>query len=146
MTIELVSHPDLSEDELVGLYDAVGWTAYTKGEARTQLADAVRNSTYVVAARDDGRLVGLARVLTDGVAICYLQDILVDPDQQRTGVGRRLLEHCLDRYADVRMHVLMTDDEPKQRAFYQSLGYQNTRDLKKVTLNTFVRAKNGPLS
>ena len=49
----------------------------------------------------------------------YLQDILVRPEHQRTGVGRQLLAVCLERYSHVRQKVLLTDDEAQER-FYES--------------------------
>jgi len=74
-------------------------------------------------ARDGQVLVGLARVVSDKATICYLQDVLVHPDHQREGVGRQLVELALKPYAHVRQKVLLTDDEPGQKAFYESLGY-----------------------
>jgi ribosomal protein S18 acetylase RimI-like enzyme len=128
---------DIDADELVGLYAAVGWTAYTKDPEL--LVAAVRGSTYVVAARRDGKLVGLARALSDGATICYLQDILVHPDAQRGGVGRALVTAVLEHFGPVRQQVLLTDDEPGQRAFYESLGFTEIRDLGAGTLRAFVR-------
>jgi predicted N-acetyltransferase YhbS len=49
--------------------------------------------------------------------------VLVLPDEQRDGVGRALVQAVLDRYRTVRQKVLLTDDEPDQRAFYEALGY-----------------------
>ncbi|WP_029135682.1 GNAT family N-acetyltransferase [Nakamurella lactea] len=107
--------------ELLALYDAVGWSAYTRDPDR--LTAAVAGSHAVLTARDDdGRLVGLARTISDGASVCYLQDILVHPDAQRTGVGRTLLTAMLAEYADLRQFVLLTDDDRTQRAFYTSLG------------------------
>lgn len=126
--------PDVAD--LVTLYDAVGWTAYTKDP--DGLLRAVTNSAFVVTAWRGDVLVGLARCLSDDVAICYLQDILVRPDGQKTGLGRRLLEACRERYGHVRMTVLLTDDRPEQRAFYAAMGFCNTKDLERVTLNAFV--------
>ena len=137
MQIETVNA--VSTEELVALYDAVGWTTYTVDAAA--LTRAVCASTQVFTARRDGRLVGLARVLSDEVSIAYLQDILVHPDAQRMGVGRALMEACLARFSDVRAFVLMTDDRPQQLTFYASLGLSNTRTLTQVQLNTFVRFK-----
>lgn len=127
-------------DELVALYRAVGWTAYAD-DADT-LTRAIAGSSFVVTARRDGTLVGLARAICDDATICYLQDILVVPDAQRTGVGSRLAREILHRYATVRQKVLLTDDEPAQRAFYQSLGYTEIRDVTQAPLRAFVRFDN----
>ena len=135
LSIELA--PVLGMDEVMALYRSVGWTAYTDDAAL--LESALAGSSLVVAGRRDGCLVGLARVISDGATICYLQDVLVHPDSQRTGVGRALVLAALKPYAAVRQKVLLTDDEPAQRAFYQSLGYRETRDHDDAALRAFVR-------
>ncbi len=129
---------EVSDDDLIGLYDSVGWVAYTR--APDTLAKAVANSSIVVTARDEqGQLIGLARGLSDDVAIFYLQDILVRPERQRTGVGRQLLSVCLERYSHVRQKVLLTDDDEAPQRFYESLGYVNTVSFSGASLNTYVR-------
>ena len=92
----------------------------------------------VTARRAEGPL-GLARVLLDGATTCYLQDVLVHPDAQRHGVGRRLVTAALQPYADVRQKVLLTDAEPGQRAFYESLGYTEAHEHPHGPLRAFVR-------
>lgn len=123
--------------EVVSLYREVGWTAY-KDDAPT-LEAALAGSSCVVAARRDGRLIGLARVISDGATICYLQDVLVHPSAQRAGVGRALVLATLEPYVSVRQKVLLTDDQPGQRAFYESLGYREIRDYDAGSLRAFVR-------
>lgn len=116
-----------TREELLDLYDAVGWSAYTRHP--DVLEQALSGSTTVVTARREGRLVGLARALSDGATICYVQDILVRPEEQRHGVGRLLVRRVLDRHADVRQRVLVTDAEPGQRAFYESLGFTELHEV-----------------
>lgn len=129
--------PALAADEVLALYDSVGWSAYTRDPER--LVAALAGSSRVVAARQSGRLVGLARVVTDGATICYLQDVLVDPGHQRSGLGRALVERALEPYGAVRQKVLLTDDDPGQRAFYESLGFREVRDVAEAALRAFVR-------
>ncbi len=124
-------------DQLMQLYGILGWTAYT--DHPEKLEKAVQSSSYVATAWSDGKLIGLARTLSDETTIMYLQDILVVPVYQRSGIGRKLLEMCLKRYEHVRQRVLLTDDRPQQKAFYESLGFTNTKDFKQVKLNCFVR-------
>ncbi|MCC5948310.1 MAG: GNAT family N-acetyltransferase [Nitriliruptoraceae bacterium] len=128
---------EVGEDEAIALYDAVGWTAYTRSP--DTLTTAIANSTIVVTARDQhGQLVGLARALSDDATILYLQDLLVHPAHQRTGVGRQLLTVCLERYRHVRQKVLLTDDDEAQHRFYEELGYTTTADAD-APLHAFVR-------
>ena len=121
-------------DEVLRLYDAVGWSAYTNDPEK--LMRGLHHSLRVVTARADGRLVGLARVVGDGETIVYLQDILVLPKLQRTGIGRRLFEAAFSPYAGVRQHVLITDQEPRQRAFYEAMGF---KEIGEANGRAFVR-------
>jgi len=137
-TIEIRIGCDLPFDQLLALYDAVGWVAYTSERRRAGLQKAVRNSTYVVSAWSGNTLIGLARGLSDDVSIFYLQDILVHPAFQGKGIGKQLLSNCLERFKHVRTKVLLTDDDEKQLRFYESVGFRNTKHLSKLRLNAFV--------
>ena len=123
---------------VLALYESVGWTAYTREPAA--LAAAIRGSSFVVTARDaGGRLVGLARAISDDASICYLQDILVDPGFRKTGAGRALLQEVQTRYRHVRQLVLITDNEPGQRAFYEALGFTEGSDFHPEPVRVFAR-------
>lgn len=99
-----------TREELAALYGSVGWSTYTSDA--TRLEAAVNASLAVVTARQDGELLGLARLVGDGLTIVYLQDILVLPSHQRLGIGRQLFQRILAPFHDVRQKVLITDDEP----------------------------------
>jgi GNAT superfamily N-acetyltransferase len=128
---------DLPFAEVLSIYESVGWTVYTRQP--DQIRAALAGSSFVAAAFAGDRLVGLVRVVSDDVTISYVQDLLVRADVQRSGVGAALMAAVASRYAHVRQHVLLTDDEPRQRAFYESLGYAETRDYQDGSLRAFVR-------
>lgn len=135
----LTLHVELPErEETLALYEAVGWSAYL--EDPEALHRAIAGSARVVSARQDGELVGLARVISDGASIAYLQDVLVAPRMHRRGLGRRLVEAVLEPYADLRQQVLLTGDDPGQRAFYEALGMTEVHDHP-AGLRAFVRLR-----
>jgi GNAT superfamily N-acetyltransferase len=124
--------------ELVELYASVGWTAYTADPGRLEAAiDA--SHLVLTARRDDGALVGLARTVSDGLTIVYLQDLLVDPAEHRQGIGGALLDGVLERSRGIRQFVLLTDADAGQRAFYESRGLIESHDMRPAELRAFVR-------
>ena len=83
-----------STEELVELYDAVGWSTYTRAPER--LVPMLDGSRYLYVARENTtegaeRLIGLVRAVGDGQTIAYIQDLLVHPQAQRHGIGSALL-------------------------------------------------------
>ena len=134
-----------NRDELLSLYSSVGWSAYTADPDALQRA--VQQSHLVLSARSEtGELLGLARTVSDDVSIVYVQDLLIRPEAQRQGLGRALMEQVMARYAHVMQQVLITGDEAGPLAFYASLGWHNTRDLKRMVTHCYYRDNRHPLS
>ncbi len=124
--------------EVVALYESVGWSTYTRNPEG--FVRAIRGSAFVATCRDGaGEPVGLARAMSDGAIICYVQDILVHPSFQGSGAGGAMPEAILSRYRHVRQTVLITDNEPGQRAFYQALGFTEGSDFSPEPLRMFAR-------
>ena len=139
MTVDvaIIAPADLDRDMVIALYESVGWTAYT--DDPEGLARGLAGSFALAAARDEtGRLVGLARAISDGTTVAYVQDVVVLPFAQRNGIGGRLVGCLLDAVGPVRQVVLLTDAEPRQRAFYESLGFTEVHDHDPA-LRAFVR-------
>jgi len=111
---------------LLSLYRSVGWTAYVREP--DALDRAVRGSTFVVAAWEGDRLVGLARALSDEASVWFLQDLLVHPDRQGGGISSALLARCRARFSGVTRGVLLTDaDGPG--GFYAKAGLRSAEEL-----------------
>ncbi|MBR6029360.1 MAG: GNAT family N-acetyltransferase [Clostridia bacterium] len=125
--MDIREYTEYREDEIRCLYGAVGWTAYT--ENLHALEEGFRRALLVLAAWENHELLGIVRAVGDGATIVYVQDVLVRPDRQRQGIGTALLRAVLDRYADVRQIVLVTDSTAQTAAFYRSLGFAELSEL-----------------
>ncbi|KUP27435.1 GNAT family N-acetyltransferase [Kocuria rhizophila] len=126
---------DLDLSSLIGLYDAVGWSSYTRHPE--DFGPMIRNAWLVISAWDAGELVGLVRVVGDGVTVAYIQDLLVHPAHQRQGTGRALLTEVLAETSHIRQVYITTDDPLWNRhvvKLYRSLGFRPTPDLGCTTL------------
>jgi GNAT superfamily N-acetyltransferase len=125
--VRIAVEQTLERDEALRLYAAVDWYGYTKDVDK--LLRSLAGSHLLLTARDaDGRLLGLARTISDGETVCYLQDLLVRPGAQRSGIGRALVEELKRRYEHCRFFVLSTDsadaeDARRSHPFYRALGF-----------------------
>lgn len=119
--MEIRKYTKYNENEILGLYRAVGWTAYT--EDAHALEQGFSHSLLTLASYENEELLGIIRTVGDGSTIVFVQDILVFPEYQRKGIGSALLQAILDRYSHVRQIELATDNTPKTIAFYKSMGF-----------------------
>lgn len=107
--------------ELKQLYDSVEWYAYTQNPQNLYVA--VQNSLSVFQAWEKDKLVGQIRAVGDGISILYIQDILISPDYQNQGIGTALIKRMLGAYPNVRQRVLLTEEAPDVRHFYEKCGF-----------------------
>jgi len=95
--------------------------AWDNGRSGYALRRAFEQSQHVAFARDGERVVGMARVLSDGVSNAFVVDVWTMSAYRRQGVGSRMIRHLLEQVPG--QHVgLQTDDA---QAFYQSLGFEH---------------------
>ncbi|WP_404456805.1 GNAT family N-acetyltransferase [Oceanobacillus kapialis] len=113
----------IDNDKVMKLYKDAGWFAYTKDAALLQ--QAIQQSLEVISAWDGDKLVGLIRAVGDGLTILYIQDILVLKDYQNQGIATQLMEQMLDNYKNVRQKVLLTEEAPDVRHFYEKNGFMS---------------------
>ena len=72
------------------LRNSVGWLNFSENQAKK----ALENSLYTVAAVEDGRAVGMGRLIGDGLYYTIV-DIVVDPDHQGKGIGGKIVDLLL---------------------------------------------------
>jgi len=123
MTIQFKEHKNINIQQLENLYNDVGWYAYTKD--MKHLEQALHHSLDVISAWNDDKLVGLIRVVGDGLTIVYIQDILVLNHYQNQGIATKLMTEILQKYKHVRQKVLLTEEALDVRHFYEKNGFES---------------------
>jgi ribosomal protein S18 acetylase RimI-like enzyme len=92
---------------------------FDNGRSAEALRRSFEQSQHVAVARDGDRLVGMARMLSDGVCNAYLLDVWTSSSHRRLGLGSEMVRRLLEEVPG--QHVgLQTDD---MQAFYASLGF-----------------------
>lgn len=111
--------PSPTPAELAALRVRVGWDAN-----EPELATALERHHAVATARDgDGRLVGFAAAVSDGVRHAFVIDVMVDPACRRRGLGVALVEALVARLRDDGLRTVHVDFVPEHRAFYERCGF-----------------------
>jgi enamine deaminase RidA (YjgF/YER057c/UK114 family)/GNAT superfamily N-acetyltransferase len=82
----------------------------------------IRHADLLMTAWRSGHLVGVARSLTDWRYCCYLSDLAVDRQWQRSGIGTELLRRTKAAVGEESMLLLLS--APEAMAFYPRIGMQ----------------------
>lgn len=95
---------------------------------------ALANSKPIVAAWDSERLIGFARATSDGIYRATIWDVVIHPDYQGAGLGRKLVETVLmhPHVNRVERVYLMTTN---QQQFYERIGFEANSTTTMVLFN-----------
>jgi predicted N-acetyltransferase YhbS len=107
-------------EEIDALFRAAG----LGGRDPARCREACRRSYACVFAWDEGRIVGIGRLLSDGYVASAVFDMAVLPDYQGRGIGRRIME-LLHEAVPRSTHLLFA--VPGVEDFYRKMGYYDCR-------------------
>ncbi len=96
MAIEQIDH--LSDEQIKDLLRLYKITYWAKDRKEEDVRRMLSHSTFLIGMRDSrtDRLVAFARVVTDQVYKALLLDVVVDPEYQGTGLGKRLMDIAME--------------------------------------------------
>jgi ribosomal protein S18 acetylase RimI-like enzyme len=123
--------------------DGIDWTQakadladddFDNGRTAEALRRSFHQSQHVAFARDRDRVVGMARLLSDGVCNAYLVDVWTMSTYRRQGIASAMIRLLLDEVPG--HHVgLQTDDA---QAFYRSLGFRQQPEFWSVVVGAWL--------
>lgn len=83
----------------------------------------ILNSNLTVTAWKDNKLVGIARSVTDFHYACYLSDLAVSKDYQRSGIGKKLQSLTQSQLGPNCKLILIA--APDVNSYYKHIGFTN---------------------
>ena len=114
--------------------DGVDWAAakadlaaddFDNGRSPDALRRSFEQSQHVAFARDGERVVGMARLLSDGVCNAYLLDVWTASSHRRQGIASTLVRMLADAVPG--QHVGLQTDHGQE--LYRSLGFELQPDF-----------------
>lgn len=117
---------DLTPQEYKDFRASVGWFDVSLAQAKRVL----ENTPIVVCVRDQGKAIGMGRLLFDGGCAAYVADIVVCPEYRGQGIGKSIVESLCQQAVDSlepgeHMYFILSSVKGKE-AFYEKLGFVST--------------------
>ena len=118
--IEYQLEPELSAEEFVDVLVRSTLAERRPVNDRVTIEEMLARADVILAARAQGRLVGVARSITDFSYCTYLSDLAVDVQFQRQGIGRELIRRT--HAAAGLQTTLILLAAPKAETYYPHIG------------------------
>ena len=107
---------------------------FDNGRSADALRRSFEQSQHVAFARDGDRVVGMARLLSDGVSNAYLVDVWTASTHRRQGIASEMIRALLDAVPG--QHVgLQTDDAQE---LYRSLGFESQPEFWSLVVGSWL--------
>lgn len=93
----------------------------------------LKNANLIIGARDKGRLIGIARALTDFSYCTYLSDLAVSQKYQKLGIGKQLIREIKEVAPEANLILLSA---PAAVDYYPKIGmtkHESAFTLKDLT-------------
>ena len=110
---------NITAGDMLTLFAQAEWTKHRTAE---QVSSMLQRTEVIVVAKCEGRPIGCARVVTDGVFRAFVEDVIVMPTHRRLGIGRLMVNH-LEQVVSA-MGIRRLDLTTTQTGFWERLGYR----------------------
>ncbi|MCQ6561265.1 GNAT family N-acetyltransferase [Paenibacillus mendelii] len=120
-TIKYTTNPPENFDQLLALYESLGWNSL--GLTGDELELMCKQSWYAMYAFDEQQLVGMGRVVSDGVITGVICGVCVLPSYQSTGIGKEMLNRIIHHCEQNRVIPQLMCVEHLE-AYYETLGFK----------------------
>ncbi len=112
---------NLPTEKIKKLYHSVGWSSNNLPswqEEKYQLF--FENSTWAYTVWDKDEIVAMVRVISDKIALADLTDLIVIPEYQKKGIGKKLVQLCVQKLPHGNWFVHTTSNNYD---FYRKCGF-----------------------
>lgn len=120
--------------QLQQLYKITAFWAADRNLSDIQIA--IENSNPVISVWDNGRLIGSGRATSDGIYRASIWDVVIHPDYQGFGLGRKLVETLISHPLMNRVERIYLTTTHQQK-FYEKIGFKLNNTNTMVLYNSY---------
>lgn len=128
---------DADPAEVLALYCHPGWWQTDDNPQYLETVRKIVSDTFCfVVAREDGKLVGMGRAISDGVSDAYIQDVVVYSDYRGRGIGAEIVLRLIAFLREHNIQWIGLISEPGHEDFYERLGFARMENYTPMLLKT----------
>ncbi|MGG0337485.1 GNAT family N-acetyltransferase [Priestia aryabhattai] len=120
-TIQYTLEPPEDFSQLQNLYDFLGWNSLKL--TVHELEQMCNQSWYAIYAFNEKKMVGMGRVISDGVVIGIICGVSVLPNYQTKGIGKEMLNRIIQHCEQNRVIPQLLCVENLE-SYYESFGFK----------------------
>ena len=124
MNIKFKTNAKLQTEDIISVFNSSGIKRPTNDAGR--IKKMFDSSNLVISAWKDGVLIAVARSLTDFSYCCYLSDLAVKKEFQKSGIGKTLIELTQQAIGDNCMLLLLSADDAM--GYYPKVGFDKVEN------------------
>ncbi|MGB4657756.1 MAG: GNAT family N-acetyltransferase [Mobilitalea sp.] len=115
---------ELTVTDYNNLRESAGWCMLPE----KQIKKGLDRSDYVIAAKEDGKTIGMARVFSDSGCVFFVSDVVVLPEYQGKGIGKSMVQSIMTyinnqlEAGDIAYVALMAATGKEE--FYEKFGFE----------------------
>ena len=110
---------NLSSEEFVDVLNRSTLAERRPVDDPQRIAGMLKHGNLIVTARENGKLIGVSRSLTDFAFCTYLSDLAVDETYQKKGIGKELIRQTKIASPKAKLILLAA---PKAVNYYPRIG------------------------
>ncbi|UNK17143.1 GNAT family N-acetyltransferase [Paenibacillus sp. N3/727] len=120
MNITYRNNKDVNVEDVIRVFKNSGIVRPIDQSERIQAM--MNNADILLTAWLGDKMIGVARALTDWSYCCYLSDLAVDKEVQKSGVGRELIAKVREEIGEEVALILLA--APSAMAYYPKVGFE----------------------
>ncbi len=111
-------------EQIIDLYKEAGWWDEDDEKNPIKVKKIIKESYIFIGAFIENKLVGMARVLSDGISDAYIQDVIVKENYRKKGIGKKLIIFLLNYLKKKQINWIGLISTPSSKEFYKKLGFE----------------------
>jgi len=128
MEVEYLTVKEADPEQIKALFAEGGWWNEENDKIES-FTDSLIKSTYLFGiAKYGSRIVGMGRVISEGISDAYIQDVVVLKDFRHRGIGGGIVRMLLKELIARKISWIGLISVPGAENFYKEIGFEVMKD------------------